>query len=47
MERLSRRREDFFVAIISGRAVSNVKEMAGVEVWGLPIYDIHIKLEGL
>ena len=32
LERLSRRREEFFVAIISGRAVSNVKEMAGVEV---------------
>ena len=32
LERLSRRREEFFVAIISGRAVSNVKEMASVEV---------------
>ena len=32
MERLSRRRNDFFVAIISGRAVNNVREMAGIEV---------------
>ena len=31
LERLSRRRDDFFVAIISGRAVSNVREMAGIE----------------
>jgi len=31
LERLSRRRDDLFVAIISGRAVSNVREMAGIE----------------